>query len=330
MHVLGAICGDIVGSRHEFCPTKRTDFELLHAGCRWTDDTVCTVAVAEALMDGTPVADALVEWVHRHYDAGYGIDFLKWASDGPPFAPYGSWGNGSAMRVSAAAWLSRDLADAARLAEITAAPTHDHPHGIRGAKAVAVAVRMALEGRGREEIRATVSRLYGYDLSRHPDDIRERYCFEIACHRSVPEALCCALAASSWEEAVRTAVSLGGDADTQAAIAGAVAEPLFGIPDEVTRFCGRLMTPEMRKVHARFRERVRDASYRLTDPGAVAVDLQPTGNGDPADKAIIARLEAVARSLEGGSAPASAVPVPAAPAPGGLSGVLAALGLRRR
>lgn len=280
--MLGAICGDVIGSRHEFHPHRLTEFDLLHPLCRWTDDTVCTVAVADALMAGGDLGDTLAGWVQEHIDAGYGLDFMFWATSEHPRAPYGSWGNGSAMRCSPAAWLSDSLAEAVALAERTAAPTHDHHHGLRGAKATALATRMSLEGWSRDEIRGAITDRYGYDLDRTPDGIRPRYSFKVSCQRSVPEALVCALAATSFEEAVRLAVSLGGDADTQAAIAGAVAEPMFGIGRDLTEGVLALLTPEMRAVHARFRAATDGRAYPRTDLEAVPRDLPPEREGpDP-------------------------------------------------
>jgi ADP-ribosylglycohydrolase len=273
--MLGAVCGDVIGSRHEHAPTKTTEFDLLSPQCRWTDDTVTTVAVAEALLEGGDIGAALAAWARRHPGAGYGAQFLVWAARGGR-QPYGSWGNGAAMRVSPAGWLAADLADAAVLGARTAAPTHNHHHGLRGAKAVAVAVRMGLEGWRADEIRDVISDCFGYDLSRAPDAIRPGYGFDISCQGSVPEALACALTASSFEEAVRLAVSLGGDADTQAAIAGAVAEPLFGgVPEAIAGPVLARLTPAMRDVHERFRARVADRRWRRSDPAAIPRDHPP-------------------------------------------------------
>ncbi len=270
--MLGAICGDVIGSRHEHSATKTTVFELLTPNCRWTDDTVCTVAVAEALLDGTDIGAALAAWARRYPDAGYGQQFAAWAQSGER-QPYGSWGNGAAMRVSPAGWLATDLADAAVLGAATAAPSHDHPHGLRGAKAVAVAVRMALEGWRAAVIREVISDRFGYDLARTPDSIRPGYRFDVSCQGSVPEALVCALSATSYEEAVRLAVSLGGDADTQAAIAGAVAEPLFGgVPEAIAAPVLARLTPAMRAVYARFRARVAGLRWTRSDPTAIPRD----------------------------------------------------------
>jgi len=274
--MLGAICGDVIGSRHEHRARKTTDFELLTERCRWTDDTVCTLAVAEALLDDGDIGDTLASWTRRHPGAGYGMQFWEWSGRATR-RPYGSWGNGAAMRVSPAGWLAADLGEAAALGARTAAPTHDHHHGLRGASAVAVAIRLALEGSKAEEIREVIESRFGYDLSQTPEAIRPHYTFDISCQGSVPQALVCALTARSFEEAVRLAVSLGGDADTQAAIAGSVAEPLFGgVPEPIATSVLGLLTPEMRAVYQRFQDRIAGKEWKRTDPAAIPHNLPPS------------------------------------------------------
>jgi ADP-ribosylglycohydrolase len=228
--MLGAIAGDIVGSRHEFNPIKQTEFELFTPLTVFTDDSVLTVGVADAIMNNLTFEQGLVKWGLRYLDAGYGLNFLGWLLSANR-RPYYSWGNGSAMRVSSVAWLGDDIQHVEALAVASANPSHNHHHGIRGAKATAIATRMALEGWSKEEIRNFITDRFGYDLSQSPDDIRPNYRFFVSCQKSVPQALCCFLAGQSWEEAVRMTVSLGGDADTQGAIAGAVAEGMFGLPE---------------------------------------------------------------------------------------------------
>ncbi len=228
--MLGAICGDFVGSVYEFNPTKDPAFPMAIPGSIWTDDSALTVAVAEAIMERPDAPDFerhLVAMVRAHPWAGYGPAFRAWALRDER-EQQDSWGNGSAMRVSAIAWLAPGMADVATLARASALPSHSHQHGIRGALATAVMGRAFLEGASPQEARSLIECLYGYDLSRVPDDIRPGYSFKVSCRRSVPEAMCCVLAASSWEEAVRLAVSLGGDADTQGAIAGGIAAARFG------------------------------------------------------------------------------------------------------
>lgn len=230
--MLGAICGDVIGRPYEFThPVRTKDFELFTEESRYSDDTTLTAAVAYATLNGIPYVDALVEFGVRHLDHGFSKGFKAWLLD--PDRPAGmSYGNGSAMRVSSVAWLARDLDHAIDLATQSALPSHGHPEGIKGAVATAAAVRLAIEGKPQDEIRRTVSLLTGYDLDRTVDGIRADYPrFKTTCPDSVPEAIVCALEATSYEDAVRNAVSLGNDADTQAAIAGAIAEPIFGIPE---------------------------------------------------------------------------------------------------
>jgi len=264
--------------------------------------------VLQWLLDQTPIEDCLVDWTLAHVNAGYGLHFLEWALK-PDRAPYGSLGNGGAMRVSPVGWLGgQGLADVARLAAETAAPTHGHHHGTRGAKAVAVAVRMALEGWSKEEVAAVLADRFGYDLSRRTGDIRPRYCFEVAAHRSVPEALICALEADSWEGAVRLAVSLGGDADTQACIAGAVAEALYGLPGEAAAAGEARLPPEMRDMLARFRAEAAGRAWPRTDPGRIDRDRAPERDGpDPFSTehmmAQMAKLERLAAAATAPRAP---------------------------
>lgn len=225
--MLGAIAGDIVGSRFEWNPSKRCEFELLTGESDWTDDTLHTVALAEHLLTGEPYADLLKRYFHRYPDAGYGGRFAVWAARDES-APYGSFGNGSAMRVSPVGWWHANLEEVLEGARQSAEVTHDHPEGIKGAQAVAAAIWLARQGRGKGEIRSYIASTFGYDLGRSLDEIRPSYAFDVTCQGSVPEAIICFLEADSYEQAVRNAVSLGGDADTQACIAGSIAEPFFG------------------------------------------------------------------------------------------------------
>lgn len=225
----GAILGDIAGSVHEHAATKSIDFPLRTLGSRFTDDTVLTVATADALLRDGDYAAAYRRWGRRYPHAGYGGAFRQWlAADDA--GPYGSWGNGSAMRVAPVGWWLDDLDAALEEARRSAAVTHDHPEGIRGAQAVAGAVFLARTGVSKEDIRRFLTERIGYDLSRTIDEIRPGYRFDVSCQGSVPEALTAFLESRSVEDAVRLAISLGGDADTQACIAGSVAEAYFGMP----------------------------------------------------------------------------------------------------
>lgn len=226
MSILGAIVGDVVGSAFEHDSTKRVKFTLLSQHSRFTDDTVMTLATARAILSGEPYEQAYRELGRKYPHAGYGGAFRGWLmSDSPK--PYGSWGNGSAMRVSPVGCAFTSVDDVLREAERSAAVTHDHAEGIKGAQSVALAVFLARTGSPKEEIRTEIETRFGYDLRRTVESIRPTYSFHVSCQGSVPEALLAFFDAESAEEAIRLSVSLGGDSDTQACIAGAVAQAHF-------------------------------------------------------------------------------------------------------
>ena len=307
--MIGAMCGDFAGSVYEFSPTKDFNFELGASGSIWTDDSAMTMAVANAVLENRtdPQFERhLVEVVLRHPWAGYGPAFREWAFN-ENRGQQDSWGNGSAMRVSSIPWLASRMAETASLACKSALPSHSHHHGIRGALATAVMGRAFLEGAGVDEARALIEGLYGYDLSRTPDQIRPGYSFEVKSHGSVPEAMCCALTANSWEEAVRSAVSLGGDADTQAAIAGGIAAARFGeasIPQGLLAQMMETLPDDFRDTLTRF-----DAARAKTDLGrsdwkALERWHQADFAMHPADDkgvAGLAAMEALQSSLMGGA-----------------------------
>jgi ADP-ribosylglycohydrolase len=216
---------------------------------------VLTIATAEALLGAQPYEQAYREFGRRYPNAGYGVTFFQWIFTDSAGA-YGSWGNGSAMRVSPIAWARRDLDDVLAEAARSAAVTHDHPEGIKGAQAVASAAFLARTGSTKSKIRREVSERFGYDLDRRVDEIRPTYHFDISCQGSVPEALICFLESETFEEAVRLAVSLGGDADTQACIAGAVAEAFYGgVPESIAAEVWMRLPEELGAVVRRFTER---------------------------------------------------------------------------
>ncbi len=262
--MLGAIAGDIVGSVYEARPYKGTDFGLFSPDARFTDDSVLTLAVASAVVDGVAYRDAVWRIGRRYPDAGYGASFIGWLADPDP-RPYDSFGNGAAMRVSPVGWAYDDEATVLAQARASAAISHDHPEGIKGAQAVALAVLRGRQGSAAETLRTEIARRFGYDLARSVAAIRPHYGFDVTCQGSVPEAIICALEAASWEEAVRNAVSLGGDADTQACMAGAIAEAWFGLPDDVAEHALAHLTPELRAIHDRFRHTVSTASRGMSD-----------------------------------------------------------------
>jgi ADP-ribosylglycohydrolase len=225
--MLGVIAGDIVGSSHERYPLKTTDFALFDSDSRFTDDTVLTLATAHAILTRQPYELAYREFGRRYPDAGYGGSFYQWLFTDDA-RPYQSWGNGSAMRVAPIGVAFDSIDDVLRESERSASVTHDHPEGIRGAQATALAVFLARTGASRNDIRREISQRFGYDLERTIDDIRPDYSFDVSCQGSVPEAIIAFLDSVDFESAIRLAVSLGGDSDTQAAIAGGIAHAFYG------------------------------------------------------------------------------------------------------
>ncbi|MDD6222350.1 MAG: ADP-ribosylglycohydrolase family protein [Lachnospiraceae bacterium] len=306
--MLGAIIGDIVGSTRESAPVRSTEFHLFEENSRFTDDTVMTIAVADALLSvpgdwlDTPeehadgirgkIVQSMQTWGRRYPDAGYGGWFMSWLCEEDP-KPYNSYGNGSAMRVSPAGWLAESEEAALALARLSAEVTHNHPEGIRGAQAVALAVFLARNGAPKKEIKKTLSERFGYDLSADPDDLRATCRFDSSCQVSVPQALACFFAAESYEEAVRLAVSLGGDADTQADIAGAVAEGYFGIPEYLKREGRRRLSRPMVKVLERFRRHAprryhgRKGTTPLTDNDRIEMLLPEVAQGQAGGQDVV-------------------------------------------
>ena len=247
--MLGAIIGDIVGSVYEFNNYRAKDFTpFFHPKAFFTDDTVCTIAVADALVNRKDPATTLREWGRRYWNnGGWGQRFALWiATDG--MGPYNSLGNGAAMRVSAAGLLATSIEEAIALSDRVTEVTHNHPEGMRGGAATAVAIHMARTGRGAEEIRQAIVQRFQYDLTPSVDEIRPTYRYNERSQDTVPQALTCALEANDYEDAIRNAISIGGDSDTIAAIAGAVAEALFGISDDVAAEAWRFLPTEMRVV----------------------------------------------------------------------------------
>jgi ADP-ribosylglycohydrolase len=246
--VIGAIAGDIVGSVYERRPIKTKDFPLFDPRCRFTDDTVLTVAVADAILSGSPYFDSVRRIGRRHPDAGYGGSFFRWlfAED---TRPYNSWGNGSAMRVSPVGFAFSTEDEVLRQARMTAEITHDHPEGIRGAEAVALAIFLARTGHGKAAIRLRITDRFGYDLDQTIDDIRPSYVFDVSCQGTVPQAIVAFLDSDSYEDAVRNAISLGGDSDTLACIAGGIAEAFYGnISGGIRARVKDLLTPDLWEV----------------------------------------------------------------------------------
>lgn len=254
--MLGAIAGDVIGSVYEAAPIKSVDFPLFRERSTWTDDSVCTVAIAQCLLAGSEdFAHHLRRFGRRHPHAGYGGLFARWLVD-ERMGAYGSWGNGAAMRVAAIAWLAQDEAEALRLAAASACVSHDHPEAVKGAQAVVLAIWLARTGAGQDEIRSAIRTRFGYPLKRTVEEIRPGYRFDVSCAGTVPPALTAALEADGFEAAVRNAISLGGDADTLACITGGLAQALFGLPEAIAGETRTRLAPDLAQVVDQFEARV--------------------------------------------------------------------------
>ena len=256
--MLGSIVGDIIGSVYEQRPIKTMEFPLFDSRSRFTDDTVLTVAIASSILQGTDYAASLKAFGRRYPNAGYGGSFSNWLL-APESRPYNSWGNGAAMRVSPVGFAFADTEEVLKEAKQTAEVSHDHPEGIKGAQATALAVFLARTGAAREQIRTEITRRFGYDLSRTIDEIRPRYSFDISCQGTVPEAIIAFLESADYEDAVRKAVSLGGDSDTLACITGGIAHAFYKeIPQEIVAQVRARLPAELLSIVDRF-----EAAYPL-------------------------------------------------------------------
>ena len=249
----GALGGDIIGSRFEWHNHKSKDFDLFDSRSRFTDDTVMTIATADALMHRIGYASAYQIWGNRYPHAGYGGSFRRWLNAENP-RPYNSWGNGSAMRVSPVGFFMDSADEVLAEAGRSAAVTHDHPEGIKGAQAAALAVFLARTGSSKAEIRSEIETRFGYDLSsRDLARIRPDYAFDVSCMGTLPVALLAFLESNDYEDAIRNAVSVGGDSDTIAAITGGVALAFYKtMAEETARGIEARLTEEIRKLCREF------------------------------------------------------------------------------
>ena len=223
--MIGAIAGDMIGSPYERFPTKNKDFHLLVSG--FTDDTVLTIAVADAILKQADFAVSIKSFAQRYHHLPYGGSFRRWMWSWES-RPYNSFGNGSAMRVSPVGFAGDSIEEVLLIAKQSAEVSHNHPEGIKGAQATALSIYIARQGEGKETIRREIEDRFGYDLRRTVDDIRPGYAFDITCQGSVPESIIAFLDSVSYEDAIRNAISLGGDADTMACIAGGIAQAYYG------------------------------------------------------------------------------------------------------
>jgi ADP-ribosylglycohydrolase len=252
--MLGAIIGDIVGSVYEWNNIETKDFPLFGEKCFFTDDTVMTIAVADALLNGGTAAnftDSMKKFGRLYPNSGYGGRFGSWLFSESREA-YNSFGNGSAMRVAPCGWIADSLEEAEALAERSAAVTHNHPEGIKGAQATAAAIYLAGDGVEKKRVKEYIENKYSYDLSRTIDDIRPVYRFNETCQETVPEAIIAFLESNSFEDAIRNAISIGGDSDTVAAITGSIAEAAYGIPKEVAEKALGYLDAPLREVYERW------------------------------------------------------------------------------
>lgn len=245
----GAIAGDIIGSVYEFDNIKTTHFPLFTNESDYTDDTIMTVAVADWLLNGGDLAKIMQLYGRRYPNptGGYGGRFSGWLRAKDP-QPYNSWGNGSAMRVSAVGWLFDSLEKTLEVAEVTAAVTHNHAEGIKGAQATAAAIYLARMGKSKFEIKQYIKSTFSYNLDRTCDEIRPNYRFDESCQGTVPEAIIAFLDSTDFENAIRLAVSLGGDSDTLACITGGIAEAFYGVPQDIQKEVEKILPDEFMEI----------------------------------------------------------------------------------
>lgn len=246
--MIGAIAGDVIGSVYETVAVKTKDFPLFTKRSKFTDDTVLTIAVADCIINKKDYAKTLQDYALKYPKKKYGARFMQWMFYENP-QPYNSFGNGSAMRVSAIGFYYDNLEKVLTEAEKSSAITHNHSEGIKGAKAVAAAIFLAKIGKSKEEIKQFISNTFHYDLDRNLDAIRTHYDFDVTCQGSVPESIIAFLESNSYEDALRNAISLGGDSDTMACIAGGIAEAFYKhIPTEIIEETRARLNEEFLKV----------------------------------------------------------------------------------
>lgn len=253
--MLGAIIGDIVGSRFEFNNIKTAEFEFIHEKCEFTDDTVLTCALAESILDDIPYEVLLERYAKKYPHAGYGGNFVNWVHATRKL-PYNSWGNGSAMRVSPVGWAYDDEATVLEKARESAEVTHNHPHGIRGAQSTALAILLARKGTSKKDIKAFIEDIFEYDMDEPLDSIRKWYKFDVSCQGTVPPAIRAFLESEDFEDSIRLAVSIGGDSDTLAAITGSISEAFYReIPKGIQAQALNLLDSDLLDVLKRFRSK---------------------------------------------------------------------------
>ncbi|HEY2823533.1 MAG TPA: ADP-ribosylglycohydrolase family protein [Candidatus Acidoferrum sp.] len=249
--MIGAIAGDIIGSVYEWDNIKTKQFDLFSPKCFFTDDTVLTVALAESILTGADYSLLMRAYYRRYPGAGYGNFFHRWAMT-PEGQPYNSWGNGAAMRISAVGFAYNTLDEVLNQAAEYTALTHNHSEGLKGAQATAAAIFLARAGSTKADIKEYTTKTFGYDLSQSVDEIRPTYEFNESCQRTVPQAIVCFLESTSFEDAIRNAISLGGDSDTLACITGGIAQAAYGVPAVIAEQATSILDDELKDVTARF------------------------------------------------------------------------------
>jgi ADP-ribosylglycohydrolase len=253
--MLGAIIGDIVGSIYEFDNHRSVDFPFFGPKCFYTDDSILTIALADSILNNRDYTTLLKEYTHRYPGRGYGGGFQHWALS-ENREPYNSFGNGAAMRISPVGWAFDNLPGVLAAAEKYTAITHNHPEGIKGGQTTAACIFLARNGQSKDEIRAYITQTFGYDLSRTCDQIRPTYQFNETCQETVPEAIIAFLESTDFENAIRLAISLGGDSDTLACITGGIADAFYGgVPTWMADHALEMLSPQLREVVKQFRER---------------------------------------------------------------------------
>jgi ADP-ribosylglycohydrolase len=249
--MIGAIAGDIIGSIYEWHNIKTKEFDLFGPNCYFTDDTVLSVALAESILTGDDYVPLMKSYYRRYPEAGYGAFFHHWARSARS-EPYNSWGNGAAMRVSPVGFAFNTLDEVLEQAAQYTAVTHNHAEGIKGAQATAAAIFLARTGSSKADIKEYASASFGYDLSATIDQIRPAHCFDESCQGTVPQALICFLESTDFEDAIRNAISLGGDSDTLACITGGIADAFYGVPAPIAERTMSILDEPLRTITTRF------------------------------------------------------------------------------
>ncbi|MBN1906776.1 MAG: ADP-ribosylglycohydrolase family protein [Deltaproteobacteria bacterium] len=259
--MIGAIAGDIIGSVYEFNNIKTKSFPLFSPLSRFTDDTVLTVAVANAIISGIPYVDSIRSLGSAYPNAGYGGSFKEWLFT-ENANPYNSWGNGSAMRVSPVGFAFNTIDEVLKEAMLSAEITHNHPEGIKGAQATALAIYLARKGADRAIIKKEIHDRFNYNLDRGVDEIRVNYTYDVSCQGTVPEAIICFLESRSYEDAIRNAISIGGDSDTLACITGGISEAFYGpLPNDIFKKIEENLPPELMQHVKTFYDRYMNGMY---------------------------------------------------------------------